>query len=142
MPKFNYIAMDAAGKETRGAVDAATQAQAIAQIRSQGLFPTAIGPDGAGGGRAKSPAKKAAKSSGGGSGLQKEIKRPAFLQPRVKPKDLMILTRQMATLTDAGLPLLRGLRVLTRQTRNSQLRNALVGMGESVESGSTFSGYW
>ena len=43
MPKFNYIAMDGSGKETRGSVEAGTQAQAIAQIRSQGLFPTAIG---------------------------------------------------------------------------------------------------
>ncbi len=140
MPKFNYIAMDAAGKETRGAIEAATQAQAIAQIRSQGLFPTAIGQEGASGAkRGKAPAKKAAKAQSSGEGLKKEITLPAWLQPRVKPKDLMILTRQLATLTDAGLPLLRGLRVLMRQTRNTQLRNALQGMSESVESGSTFS---
>ena len=138
MPKFNYIAMDGAGKETRGSVEASSQAQAIAQIRSQGLFPTAIGQTngGGGGGKAAPRESKAAVKSGG---LNMEIKLPAFLQPRVKAKELTIFTRQLATLVDAGLPLLRGLRVLHRQTRNETLKKALLTMGESVESGSTFS---
>ncbi|MDD5705619.1 MAG: type II secretion system F family protein [Kiritimatiellae bacterium] len=141
MPKFNYIAMDAAGKETRGVVEAATQSQAVAQVRAQGLFPTAIGQVGGGGGGRQAPAAhaKAAKPAAGKGAMQMEIKLPKFLTPRVKPKDLMILTRQLATLVQAGLPLLRGLRVLHRQTRNTQLREALNGMSESVESGSTFS---
>lgn len=139
MPKFNYVAMDAAGKENRGTVEAASQSQAVAQVRAQGLFPTAIGVAG-GGGRGASPAqsRKAAKPAPK-SALQMEIKLPKFLRPRVKAKELMIMTRQMATLVNAGLPLLRGLRVLHRQTKNSQLREALSGMSESVESGSTFS---
>ena len=48
MAKFNYIAMDAAGKEVKGSVEASDRAQAIAQIRAQNLFPTAIGQVGAG----------------------------------------------------------------------------------------------
>ena len=143
MPKFNYIAMDGSGKETRGSVEAGTQAQAIAQIRSQGLFPTAIGVAGGGGGAtAKAPAKGGAPARAGkasGAGLNMEIKLPAFLQPRVKTKELTIFTRQLATLVDAGLPLLRGLRVLHRQTKNATLKHALQAMSESVESGSTFS---
>ncbi|MGI6390847.1 MAG: type II secretion system F family protein [Kiritimatiellia bacterium] len=51
----------------------------------------------------------------------------------------MTLTRQLATLVDAGLPLLRGLHVLQRQTPHVTLKEALAGMCESVESGSTFS---
>ncbi len=135
MPKFNYVAMDGAGKETKGSIDASSQAQAIAHIRGQGLFPTAIGLAGGGGGKAA--AAKASKAPS--SALKMEIKLPAFLQPKVKAKELTIFTRQLATLVDAGLPLLRGLRVLHRQTKNAALKNALQGMGEAVESGSTFS---
>lgn len=143
MPKFAYIAMDASGKETRGNVDAPSQAQAIALIRGQGLFPTAIGAtDGSQAAKAAPKAaasrKPAGKAAGGGA-MQMEIKLPKFMQARVKPKDLMVLTRQMATLVDAGLPLLRGLRVLQRQTRNVGLRDALANMSDSVEGGSTFS---
>jgi type IV pilus assembly protein PilC len=68
-----------------------------------------------------------------------EIKLPGFLRGKVKQKDLTTLTRQLATLVDAGLPLLRGLHVLERQTPNPALKDALAGMCESVESGSTFS---
>lgn len=144
MPKFNYIAVDNTGKETRGQVEASDQQQAIAKIRGQGLFPTAIGA--AGGGGASAPAAKAkpaVKSSAGvtgkKSGLQMEIKLPAFLQKGVKTKDLMVLTRQLATLVDAGLPLLRGLRVLLRQCSHPTLKHALTNITDSVESGTTFS---
>ena len=135
MQKFNYVAVDTAGKESRGVVEANTQAQAISKIRGQGLFPTSIGvageapaPGARGGAQRKTPAA-----------LSMEIKLPAFLQPRVKPKDLMVVTRQLATLVSAGLPLLRGLRVLLRQTKNPTMRKALEAMGQSVESGNTFS---
>jgi len=60
------------------------------------------------------------------------------MQGRIKLKHMMIFTRQLATLVDAGLPLLRGLHVLQRQEKNAQFRAALNGMAESVESGSTF----
>lgn len=131
MAKFQYIAMDGAGKETRGTVEAASQAQAIAQIRAQNLFPTAIGQV-----DAAETAAPAAKKAGG---MKAEIKLPAFLKGKVKQKDLTTFTRQMATLMDAGLPLLRSLRVLARQSRNEALKEALHDMGESVESGNSFS---
>jgi type IV pilus assembly protein PilC len=133
MQKFSYTAVDNTGKETRGVVEAMTQSQAIAKIRSQSLFPTAVGPVGD---NATTTGVRAAPKK---SGLQKEMKLPAFLQGRVKPKQLMTITRQLATLVDAGLPLLRGLRVLMRQTKHPRLRRALEAMGQSVESGSTFS---
>ena len=142
MPKFAYIAVDSAGKETRGTIEAPNQAQAVAKIRSQNLFPTAIGATGGdssgGGGKAAAPA--AAKRGGAKkAGLSMEIKLPKFMRGKVKQKDLTTLTRQLATLVDAGLPLLRGLHVLERQTPNVSLKEALGGMCESVESGSTFS---
>ncbi len=137
MQKFSYVAVDAAGKESRGVVEANNQSQAVAKIRGQGLFPTSIGSGAnaaatAAGARAGTPRKAASK-------LQMELKMPAFLRGRAKPKDLMVVTRQLATLVEAGLPLLRGLRVLLRQTKNPALRHALESMGQSVESGSTFS---
>ncbi|MCL1921042.1 MAG: type II secretion system F family protein [Kiritimatiellaeota bacterium] len=147
MPKFAYIAVDAAGKETRGTIEAPNQGQAVAKIRSQNLFPTAIGAvggesSGGGGGGAKAPAPAAGARRGGAKpkgALSMEIKLPKFLRGKVKQKDLTTLTRQLATLVDAGLPLLRGLRVLERQTPNPGLKEALGGMCDSVESGSTFS---
>jgi type IV pilus assembly protein PilC len=144
MPKFAYIAVDSAGKESRGTIEAPNQAQAVAKVRGQGLFPTAIGAAGGsegGGGapRAAAPAKKGAAGKKSVGQTRIEIKLPKFLRPKVKPKDLTALTRQLATLVDAGLPLLRGLHVLQRQTPNLTLREALGGMCESVESGSTFS---
>ena len=132
MAKFQYIAMNGAGKETHGTVEAASQAQAIAQIRAQNLFPTAIGQvDGPENAPAAAPKKQ--------SGMKMEIKLPSFLKGKVKQKDLTTFTRQMATLMDAGLPLLRSLRVLERQSQNVTLKEALHDMGESVESGNSFS---
>ncbi len=135
MQRFSYVAMDGNGKETQGVIEAASQAQAIAMIRSQGMFPTRIGPAGAGATARKGGGGAAKK----GGAMNAEIKLPKFMQPRVKPKDLMVLTRQLATLVDAGLPLLRGLRILLKQTKHPALREALAGMGEAVEGGSTFS---
>ena len=145
MPKFAYIAVDSAGKESRGTIEAPNQAQAVAKVRGQGLFPTAIGAAGGEDAAAKTaaPAAGAKKSAPAGKKsvgqMKVEIKLPKFLRPRVKQKDLTTLTRQLATLVDAGLPLLRGLHVLQRQTPNVSLKEALAGMCESVESGSTFS---
>ena len=144
MAKFAYIAVDPAGKESRGTIEASNQAQAVAKVRGLGLFPTAIGA--AGGNEAEAPSKtttapkRPAASAKKGLGQVKiEIKMPKFLRGKVKQKDLTTLTRQLATLVDAGLPLLRGLHVLQRQSPNPSLREALAGMCEAVESGSTFS---
>lgn len=143
MPKFNYIAVDGSGQESRGVVEAPDQSQAIAKIRGQGLFPTAIGAVAGStpaAGTPKKTAKPAAKPSAGTttkkSALNMEIK---LFKPKVKTKDLMVLTRQLATLVDAGLPLMRGLRVLLRQCTHPTLKDALVGITDSVESGTTFS---
>ena len=133
MQKFSFTAMDGKGKETKGTIEAGSQAQAVELLRKQGLFPTKVsGVGGSGGG-----AKGGGASSKGG--LSMELKMPKFLRPRVKNKDLTILTRQLATLMNSGLPLLRGLRILQKQTKHVTLKDTLGGMCESVESGSTFS---
>ncbi|MBM4147463.1 MAG: type II secretion system F family protein [Lentisphaerae bacterium] len=128
MPRYKYAAMDSKGGETSGEIDAESQAKAVAAIRARGLFPTKLTPTAAG-----------PRASSGAKGLKTEIRLPRFLRGRVRTKQLMVLTRQLATLVDAGLPLLRGLRILLRQERNPTLREALSQIGEAVESGSNFS---
>ena len=135
MPRFRYVAMDSKGGETEGVLDAENQSQALAAIRSKGFFPTRVTEMGGGGGGAVARSMAAPRASG----LSMELKLPGFLRGRVKPKQLMVITRQLATLIDAGVPLLRGLRILLKQEKNPQLRESLDGLGGAVESGSTFS---
>ena len=130
MARFTFTALDSKGKEVQGEIEAENQSAAIARIREKSLFPSKVAPV-AGGGAA--PAKKA--KSGG---MNMEIKMPKFLQGRVKTKDLTVFTRQMSTLVNAGLPLMRAIRVLQRQEKNAALKDALSQMADSIESGSTF----
>jgi type IV pilus assembly protein PilC len=142
MPKYNYVAMDAHGKETKGTLEVASQNDAIGRVKEMGLFPTKIveiekvkdkGEKKAG------PAPKAkAKAKGKGVNININFKIPG-LGGRVKSKVLTTFTRQLATLVDAGLPLLRGLRVLEKQERNATLKSIIGDLAVSIEGGSTFS---
>jgi type IV pilus assembly protein PilC len=94
----------------------------------------------AGGAAAKAPGTKSKKKTGAkaaGGGMRKEIKMPVLFQ-RVKPKELMGFTRQLATLVNAGLPLVRGLKVLGRQEKNPMMQKAVGEMSDAIESGSNF----
>jgi type IV pilus assembly protein PilC len=136
MPKFSYVAMDSRGKETKGTLEVANQNEAIGRIKEMGFFPTKVVEDkgvlGAG------VARKAAKGKKGGIDLNFQIKIPG-LSGRVKSKVLCTFTRQLATLVQAGLPLLRGLRVLQKQEKSTNLRTILGDLAVSIEGGSTFS---
>ena len=134
MPRFRYVAMDAGGTESEGVIDAENQSQAVSMIRSKGLFPTRVGALDDGGAPVR--AGKAAPKK---KGVSMELKMPKLFGGRIKPKQLMVFTRQLATLIDAGLPLLRGIRILLKQEKTATLRDALGGMGEAVEGGGTFS---
>src|ERR1051325_1114561 len=110
MPKFNYVAMDSHGKETKGTLEVNSQNEAIGRVKEMGLFPTKIvevekaAPAKKGAGR---PVAKGGGKKKGGS-MEIKIKIPGF-GGKVKSKILTTFTRQLATLVDAGLPLLRGL---------------------------------
>src|ERR1043165_7052078 len=143
MPKFSYVAMDAKGKEQKGVLEVANQNEAIARVKEMQLFPTKIvevdkpkekGDKKAGAAPAKAGAKGGKKKGGAGS---INIKIPGT--GGVKSKVLTTFTRQLATLVDAGLPLLRGLRVLEKQERNPTLRGIIAELALSIEGGSTFS---
>ena len=131
MANFQYIALDAKGEQTTGTVQAGSEADAVAQLRNQGLYPTQVIQEGKGNlsvagkkAAAKARGKKKARGKTGG---------------RIKPKILMIFTRQLATLIDSGLPLLRGLTVLGKQEPNQVLRGTINSIADSVQGGSTFS---
>lgn len=134
MPKFAYTALDAKGRESQGEIEADNQTMAISRIRERGLFPTSISEV-----SAKARKTGAATRRTATSALNKkiEIRLPMFMSS-VKPKDLMVFTRQLATLVDAGLPLVRSLEVLAKQERNPLLKKTLIEMAESIQSGSTF----
>jgi type IV pilus assembly protein PilC len=141
MPRYDYIALDARGKETKGSIEVGSQNEAIGRVKEMGLFPTKIveaerAQEKSAGKKAK-PAAKGPRKKGGG-GLSMEIKIPG-LTGGVKPKVLTTFTRQLATLVDAGLPLLRGLRVLEKQERNPTLKRILGELALGIEGGSTFS---
>ena len=124
MPKYSYVAMDTHGKETKGTLEVATQNEAIGRVKEMGLFPTKIVEVDRAKDKEKSDkrAKGAGKAAGkkGAKGLNLNIQIPG-LSGRVKSKVLTTFTRQLATLVDAGLPLLRGLRVLEKQERHPTL---------------------
>ncbi|NJN06340.1 MAG: type II secretion system F family protein [Rhodobacteraceae bacterium] len=144
MPKFQYVAMDSRGKETKGTLEVGSQGEAINRLKEMGFFPTKVvemdKTKAAKDGKKDKKAAAGAKAAGGKKRglLQMQIKIPG-LGGKVKPKLMTQFTRQLATLVDAGLPLLRGLRVLERQERNVTLKEIIGEIGVSIEGGSTFS---
>src|SRR5580704_8929693 len=142
MPKFSYVAMDQKGKENKGTLEVSNQNEAITRVKEMGLYPTKIVEVDKE--KQEKKAAKKTKTTGAKPGAKKkgamdiQIKIPG-LSGRVKSKVLTTFTRQLATLVDAGLPLLRGLRVLEKQEKNVNLRNVIGELGLSIEGGSTFS---
>jgi type IV pilus assembly protein PilC len=139
MPKYSYVAMDQKGKESKGTLEVATQNEAIGRVKEMGLFPTKIVEiDKVKAKAAKKTKAGTKKVSGKKSSVNINIKIPG-LSGRVKTKVLTTFTRQLATLVDAGLPLLRGLRVLEKQERNATLKSIIAELALAIEGGSTFS---
>src|SRR3954464_8876828 len=142
MPRFTYVALDARGQESTGLMEAGSSNEVIGQLRQAGYFPTSVyeegkgGPDGRTARTAAKPgrATKPPRAKTGGANIV------LFERKTVKPKIMMIFTRQLATLIDSGLPLLRGLNVLAKQARDNVLRNTTSTLAEGVQSGGTWSG--
>ena len=128
MPKFQYEAMNASGEEVKDEIDAPNSEEAIAKIRSLGYFPTKV--------RQKGGAKKGAAGAGMVAGKKRKA---AGGIGGVSVKQLTAFTRQLSTLMDAGLPILRSLRILEQQQKPGLLRVALRNVSEDVEGGATLS---
>lgn len=129
MPIFQYEAMNATGQEVPGQIDAATTEEAIGRIREMGLFPTKV--------KEKAGKRKA----GAAISAEPARRKPAGARMfgRVSSKQLTQFTRQLATLQDAGLPILRSLRVLEQQQKPGLLRQVIKQVAEDVEGGATLS---
>ncbi len=133
MPNFSYVALDARGQQVTGEIDAPSQNEAVGQLRQAGYYPTSVDVASKLGKAKKTVAPKAA------SGAPAKKSSSLFAKQTIKGKILMIFTRQLATLIDAGLPLLRSLTVLARQERDPVLKSTITQLAESVQGGSTFS---
>lgn len=134
MPRYTYVALDARGQETSGVVEAESQNAAVGQLRQSGFFPKSIAEEGKG---PKVKTKAPAKASAPRKDIKINI--PFLQKTTIKPKTLMIFTRQLATLIDAGLPLLRGLTVLAKQEPDLVLKGVIINLADSVQGGGTFS---
>jgi type IV pilus assembly protein PilC len=123
MPTFQFEAMDSSGAEIKDVIEAATEEDAQATIRQMGYFVTKI-----------SVKKSRKKSEGGGP-----QKKRGFVVGGVKSKDLTAFTRQLSILQDAGLPILRSLRILGDQAKPGRLKYSLEDTCEAIEGGDTLS---
>jgi len=126
MPTFKYEAMDTSGGEVKDSVEAMNEEEAQQKIKQLGYFITKI---------TEVASTKKAKAKKGG----KKKKGATFTIGGVSNKALCTFTRQFSTLQDAGLPVLRSLRILEGQMKKGVLKNALIDVVEDVESGSTLS---
>lgn len=118
MPVYMWEGTSAQGRRVKGEMEAVNQQQVFNALRGQRINPNI-----------KRIRLK-------GTGLHKEIKLPG-LGPKPKVRDVVVFTRQFATMIDAGLPIVQGLDVLGRQHENPGMRKCLVQVKEDVESGGT-----
>ena len=137
MPRFEYIALDARGQESRGVIEATTSNDVVGQLRQAGYFPTSVVEEGKGGVKVSKQTQKAIKTASAPKAKKGGI--VLFQKKTISSKTLMIFTRQLATLIDAGLPLLRGLNVLAKQEKDPVLKNTINSLADAVQGGSTFS---
>jgi general secretion pathway protein F len=119
MPVFEYVALDARGKRTKGSIDAENPRAARQRLRSQGVFPTELN-------------ENAAVVRTGSTDLSKYL-----VSTRVGLKELAVTTRQLATLVGAGLPLVNALQALSEQCESKIMQRILVDVREQVEQGSS-----
>ena len=124
MPTYQFEAMDKTGQEIKDEIEADSEDEAQAIIRQQGYFVTKIA------------VKKARKSAATGRTSQRKR---GFSFGGVRSSHLTSFTRQLSILQDAGLPILRSLRILEGQLRPGSLQNALIDTCEEIEAGSTLS---
>ena len=125
MPVFQYIALDPNGKEVKAEIEALSSKEAISKIRNKGLFPTKV--------RAQNAAKKVKAAAASAAPRRRGT------NAKVKLKKVTQFARQMATLQDAGLAILRSLRILEEQEKPGAFKRIIGYVSEDIEGGSTLS---
>jgi len=130
MSNFLYEAVDAGGLRSAGSLDVINQSEALRRIKEMGLFPVLV--------------RQAMPTGRAWSGGRVQTRRARGLQirlgtGRIKPAALTVFTRQLATLVDVGMPLLRGLRLLHAQEGNRELKRVIGELAETIETGGSMS---
>ncbi len=125
MPLFEYIALDSQGVEIKDEIEALSEKEAISKIRTLGYFPTKV------------KSKAAAKSGAGKTARKPKARRGA--RASVKVRFVTQFARQLSTLQDAGLPILRSLRILEDQAKKGPFKRIIGYVSDDIEGGSTLS---
>jgi len=125
MPVFHYSALDAQGVEVKDEIEAISEKEAISKIRNMGYFPTKV--------RSRAVGKKAAVRA------VAQPKRRRGAGGKVKVKYITQFARQLSTLQDAGLPILRSLRILQEQQKSGTFKRVIGYVGDDIEGGATLS---
>jgi type IV pilus assembly protein PilC len=128
MPTYAFEAMNSSGQAVKDEIDAASSEEAIAKIRGKGYFPTKV--------REKAAKKNVKKKDVGPVEVRKKMPISIGGVPR---KQLVGFTRQLSTLQDAGLPILRSLQILEQQQKPGLLKAIIGGVADEVEGGGTLS---
>ena len=124
MPVFEYIALDSQGNEVKAEIEALSNKEAVSKIRNKGLFPTKVS--------SKGGAKKVAVESKRSTGR-------AGATGKVKLKVVTQFSRQLSTLQDAGLAVLRSLRILEEQQKKGTFKKVVGYVADDIEGGATLS---
>jgi type IV pilus assembly protein PilC len=130
MPIFAYEAMNSSGQAVKDEIEAQSVQEATQKIRGRGFFPTKI--------REKAAKKNKKKGVASAEVVQTKRKMPISIGG-VPRKQLVAFTRQLSTLQDAGLPILRSLQILEEQQKPGLLKAIIGGVADEVESGGTLS---
>ena len=125
MPVFKYEALDAQGVAIKDEIEALSQKEAVSKIRNMGYFPTKVHTRGAAKKLTARAAARPKKRRGAGG--------------KVKVKNITQFARQLSTLQDAGLPILRSLRILQEQQKAGTFKKVIGYVGDDIEGGSTLS---
>ena len=123
MPTYQFEAMDATGQEIRDEIDAPNEEEAQTTIRQMGYFVTKI----------------SVKKQQAGAATAKGGRKKKFAIGGGKTKHICAFTRQLSILQDAGLPILRSLKILENNAKPGKLKNALMDVCDEIEGGATLS---
>lgn len=118
MESFSYKAVSAAGKDVKGSVEAESREEAARKIKEQGLVPVSIGKQGA---------------------LDKDVNIPIFKGKKIPARDMSVFCRQFASVLKAGVSVINALEMLSEQTENKKLKEAIVNTQSNVEKGESLS---
>lgn len=125
MPLFEYIALDSQGVEIKNEIEALSEKEAISKIRTLGYFPTKV------------KSKAGAKAGAGKTARKPKARRGSMAKAKVKV--VTQFARQLSTLQDAGLPILRSLRILEEQAKKGPFKRIVGYVADDIEGGSTLS---